>query len=31
LRALLAETAKALFAGERDQRVYRVLETHLSS
>ena len=26
LRALLAETAKALFAGERDQRLYRVLD-----
>jgi len=26
LRALLAETAKALFAGERDQRLYRILE-----
>jgi predicted ATPase/TolB-like protein/Tfp pilus assembly protein PilF len=26
LRALLADTAKALFAGERDQRLYRVLE-----
>jgi len=26
LRALLAETAKALFAGERDQRLYHVLD-----
>ena len=26
LRALLVETAKALFAGERDQRLYRVLD-----
>jgi len=26
LRALLADTAKALFAGERDQRLYRVLD-----
>jgi TolB-like protein len=26
LRALLADTAKGLFAGERDQRLYRVLE-----
>ena len=26
LRALLAETAKGLFAGERDQRLYRVLD-----
>src|SRR5215471_11542684 len=26
LRALLADTAKALFAGERDRRLYRVLE-----
>jgi TolB-like protein/Flp pilus assembly protein TadD len=26
LRALLAETAKALFAGERDQRLYRVID-----
>jgi len=26
LRALVADTAKALFAGERDQRLYRVLE-----
>ena len=26
LRALLAETAQSLFAGERDRRVYRVLE-----
>jgi adenylate cyclase len=26
LRAMLAETAKALFSGERDQRLYRVLE-----
>jgi TolB-like protein len=26
LRALLAETAKTLFAGERDQRLYRILD-----
>ena len=26
LRALLVETAKTLFAGERDQRLYRVLD-----
>jgi hypothetical protein len=26
LRALVAETAKTLFTGERDQRLYRVLE-----
>ena len=26
LRALVAETAKTLFAGERDQRLYRVLD-----
>ena len=26
LRALLAETAKGLFAGERDRRLYRVLD-----
>ena len=26
LRSLLADTAKALFAGERDQRLYRVLD-----
>jgi hypothetical protein len=26
LRALLAQTAKGLFAGERDQRLYRVLD-----
>ena len=26
LRAMLAATAKALFSGERDQRLYRVLE-----
>jgi hypothetical protein len=31
LRALLAETTKTLFAGERDQRLYRVIElTYLS-
>src|ERR1700730_18812582 len=32
LRALLAETAKTLFAGERDQGLYRILDlTYLNS
>ena len=29
LRALLAETAKTLFAGERDQRLYRILDLRI--